>query len=104
MDIHRRGTEVAEKKIHSVFSVTSVVKLVLIIKGFLNLKYLFLIFLSLTLFACANVPPYKREILSKPVMQFDSEKTDRLAREHFLNSLEGSSGGFGVGGGGCGCN
>ena len=73
-------------------------------KVFLNLKYLFLIILSLTLFACANVPPYKREILSKPVMQFDSEKTDRLAREHFLNSLEGSSGGFGVGGGGCGCN
>ena len=68
------------------------------------MKYLITLFFVASLVACANVPPYKRKILSKPVMQFDSEKTDRLAREHFLNSLEGSSGGFGVGGGGCGCN
>ncbi len=62
--------------------------------------FLFLIFLS----GCAMVQPYEREILSKPIMQFDSDKEETAAREHFLNSLEGSSGGFGVGGGGCGCN
>lgn len=54
--------------------------------------------------SCVSVQPYQREILSKPVMQFDSEKSEAAAREHFLNSLEGSVGGFGVGGGGCGCN
>ena len=50
------------------------------------------------------VQPYEREVLSKPMMQFDFDKTETAAREHFLNSLEGSAGGFGVGGGGCGCN
>jgi len=62
--------------------------------------FLFLIFSS----GCAIVQPYERETLSKPIMQFDSDKEEAAAREHFLNSLEGSSGGFGVGGGGCGCN
>lgn len=50
------------------------------------------------------IQPYEREILSKPIMQFDSDKEEAAAREHLLNSVEGSSGGFGVGGGGCGCN
>jgi len=62
--------------------------------------------LCLTLFmsACTTIQPFQREILSKPEMEFDMEKVEIGAREHFLNSLEGSSGGFGVGGGGCGCN
>jgi len=54
--------------------------------------------------ACTNVQPFQREILSKQKMQFDTEIVETAAREHFLNSLEGSTGGFGVGGGGCGCN
>lgn len=54
--------------------------------------------------ACTTVQPFQREILSKEEMQFDMEKVELGAREHFLNSLEGSSGGFGTGGGGCGCN
>lgn len=65
---------------------------------------LFLILSLIILSGCAMVQPYEREILSKPIMQFDSDKEEAAAREHFLNSLEGSSGGFGVGGGGCGCN
>ena len=64
------------------------------------LGLLFLVALS----GCTSVQPYEREVLSKPVMQFDFDKTETAAREHFLNSLEGSTGGFGVGGGGCGCN
>lgn len=63
-----------------------------------------LILLIATLSGCAMVQPHERETLSKPIMQFDSDKDEAAAREHFLNSLEGSSGGFGVGGGGCGCN
>ncbi len=65
---------------------------------------LFLILSLITLSGCAMVQPYEREILSKPIMQFDSDKEEAAAREHLLNSVEGSSGGFGVGGGGCGCN
>lgn len=53
---------------------------------------------------CAVVQPYERETLSKPVMQFDYDKDEAAARDHFFNSVEGSTGGFGVGGGGCGCN
>lgn len=67
------------------------------------MKVLFVL-LILTFSGCAVVQPYEREILSKPVMQFDYDKDEASAREHFLNSLEGSTGGFGVGGGGCGCN
>lgn len=63
-----------------------------------------ILFTLLIMAGCANVQPYQREALSKTVMQFDSDKTETAAREHFLNSLEGSTGGFGVGGGGCGCN
>jgi len=54
--------------------------------------------------ACTVVQPFQREILSKNEMQFDSESVELGAREHFINSIEGSSGGFGTGGGGCGCN
>lgn len=64
-----------------------------------------LVFLVLLLLAgCASVQPHQREILSKPIMQFDYDKSETAAKEHFHNSLEASSGGFGVGGGGCGCN
>ena len=66
----------------------------------LLLIFLLLIFLS----GCAMVQPYEREILSKSIMQFDPDKDEAAAREHFFNSLEGSTGGFGIGGGGCGCN
>jgi len=63
-----------------------------------------ILFLALFINACTTVQPFQRETLSKPEMQFDMEKIEIGAREHFLNSLEGSTGGFGVGGGGCGCN
>ncbi len=53
---------------------------------------------------CTVVMPYEREVLAKPIMQFASDKEEAAAREHFYNSMEGSTGGFGAGGGGCGCN
>lgn len=58
----------------------------------------------LSISACTTVQPYQRGTLSKEEMQFDSDASGIAAREHFLNSLEGSTGGFGTGGGGCGCN
>lgn len=68
------------------------------------MKEILMISVMLINCSCVMVQPYQREVLSKSEMQFDSEKTEISAREHFLNSLEGSTGGFGVGGGGCGCN
>lgn len=70
-----------------------------------NLFCLLLIILLIAQnFACAMVKPYQREILAKKEMQFDADPEAAAARAHFLNSLEGSTGGFGTGGGGCGCN
>ena len=65
---------------------------------------LVIIIIAILSCACTTVQPFQREILSKEEMQFDVEKNELGAREHFLNSLEGSAGGFGTGGGGCGCN
>jgi len=53
---------------------------------------------------CALVKPWEREYLADPIMQFDYNKEEKAVREHFLGTREGSVGGFGVSGGGCGCN
>jgi len=37
-------------------------------------------------------------------MQFDQDGQETNADEHVLSNREGSSGGRGTGGGGCGCN
>lgn len=67
-------------------------------------RLLMLIIIAAMLVGCAATSPWQREHLSKPVMQFDHNKEEAIAREHMLNTLEGSAGGFGIGGGGCGCN
>lgn len=67
-------------------------------------RLLMLIIIAAMLVGCAATSPWQREHLSKPIMQFDHNKEEAIAREHMLNTLEGSAGGFGVGGGGCGCN
>ncbi len=53
---------------------------------------------------CAPVKPYQREDLSERVMQPGAEKTEDRFRAHWQTSREGSEGGFGGTGGGCGCN
>jgi hypothetical protein len=53
---------------------------------------------------CAAVEPWEREHLAGPMMLFDDAKEQRSVREHFLGTREGSTGSFGVSGGGCGCN
>jgi len=55
--------------------------------------------------ASFNPPqPWEKGELAKPAMQFDPEVLQARFREHTYVSKEGSSGGYGVGGGGCGCN
>jgi len=60
--------------------------------------------LTVSVSGCALVRPWEREYLADPVMLPDYNKEERAVREHFLGTREGSSGTFGVSGGGCGCN
>jgi hypothetical protein len=53
---------------------------------------------------CATVAPQQRAILADPTMQFDAEAKHDAAFRHALENREGSMGGTGVSGGGCGCN
>jgi hypothetical protein len=53
---------------------------------------------------CATVAPEQRAILADPSMQFDAEGKHEAALHHALENREGSMGGTGVQGGGCGCN
>lgn len=53
---------------------------------------------------CATVAPEQRAILADPTMQFGSDATHEAPLRHALENREGSMGGTGVQGGGCGCN
>jgi hypothetical protein len=53
---------------------------------------------------CVRVRPYQREFLSQRVMVPDAERVEDRFRAHWGESREGSAGGNGVSGGGCGCN
>ncbi len=53
---------------------------------------------------CATVAPQQRAILADPTMQFDAEAKHEAGLRHALDNREGSMGGHGVSGGGCGCN
>ena len=37
-------------------------------------------------------------------MQFDYDRLDAKTQQHIYTSKEAATGGYGVGGGGCGCN
>jgi hypothetical protein len=63
-----------------------------------------LVFLFLSLAGCATVAPQQRAILADPTMQFDAESKHDAALRHAIENREGSMGGTGVSGGGCGCN
>jgi hypothetical protein len=54
--------------------------------------------------SCVTVRAQQRAVLADPVMQFDSEARAEAMRVHAITNREGSFGGAGVAGGGCGCN
>ncbi len=54
--------------------------------------------------ACATVAPYERERLARPDMELGRNGEARSGEEHATAYREGSSGGMGSSGGGCGCN
>jgi hypothetical protein len=53
---------------------------------------------------CTKVEPWEKEALSKSIMAFDPDPLETRTRQHIFFSKEGSSGGYGLAGGGCGCN
>ena len=60
-----------------------------------------------SLAGCASYAPpraWEKHHLAKREMQFDADKLDAKNLQHIQFSKEASSGGYGVGGGGCGCN
>ncbi len=60
---------------------------------------------SLFLTGCAqSIAPWERGNLAKPQMALDSYPLDSALMKHTFSSKEAASGGYGVGGGGCGCN
>ncbi len=62
--------------------------------------------LGIFLSGCASmgVQPWERDLLAKNSMQLVPDYLDNFFDEHIYFSKEASSGGQGVGGGGCGCN
>ncbi len=46
----------------------------------------------------------EKEHLANRVMKFDEDGQEAVADDHVLSNREGSAGGKGTGGGGCGCN
>jgi uncharacterized protein DUF4266 len=54
--------------------------------------------------SCVLVKPQQRAVLADPVMQFEGDPQASAQLRHAIDNREGSYGGGGVAGGGCGCN
>lgn len=69
-------------------------------------KIIPLLLAATALGGCAHlgVKPWEREVLARADMQLDANSLDTAFDDHIYFSKEGTSGGRGFGGGGCGCN
>jgi Domain of unknown function (DUF4266) len=54
--------------------------------------------------AAMAVRPWDRDLMAEKAMTFDPIPREAAIDDHIYFSKEGSMGGTGVGGGGCGCN
>ncbi len=70
------------------------------------MKLFSILIIAVLLAGCSSmgVEPWERDLLAKPSMQPVPNYFDNFYDEHIYFSKEASSGGQGVGGGGCGCN
>jgi Domain of unknown function (DUF4266) len=68
------------------------------------MKTLLIVLLGLALASCVTVRPQERAVLADPVMQFEGDPLTASQLRHAVDNREGSFGGSGVAGGGCGCN
>ena len=65
------------------------------------------ILLAMTAAGCATMAPpqpWEKGTLARPEMQFDPDPLDTKITQHIYSSKEAATGGYGAGGGGCGCN
>jgi hypothetical protein len=60
--------------------------------------------LCLLLVGCVRVRASQREYLTHPAMNPEGDPAEQQLDTHVQEYREGSMGGAGVGGGGCGCN
>lgn len=60
--------------------------------------------LSTAMVGCVTVKPQQRAVLADPIMQFEGDPQANAQLRHAIENREGSYGGGGVTGGGCGCN
>lgn len=60
--------------------------------------------LAFALGGCVTVKPQQRSVLADPIMRFEGEPEATAQLRHAIDNREGSFGGGGVAGGGCGCN
>jgi len=54
--------------------------------------------------AAQPVAPWEKGNLAKPIMQFDPDRLEARSDQQIFQSKEAASGGYVIGGGGCGCN
>lgn len=54
--------------------------------------------------AFAPPRPWEKDVLARPEMQLDQGPATERTVQHIYASKEAASGGYGIGGGGCGCN
>ena len=69
-------------------------------------KTLFLLLVLAVVEGCASagVKPWDRDLLAEKKMSFRPSPQEGEIDDHIYFSKEGSTGGHGAGGGGCGCN
>lgn len=68
------------------------------------MRILAALLMVLGLGGCVTVAPYEREYLASPAMNAELEDGESNFQSHVFDSREGSTGGTGSTGGGCGCN
>ena len=68
------------------------------------MKRTLLLLLVSTSLSCVTVKPQERAVLADPIMQFEGDPHQSASLKHAIDNREGSFGGSGVAGGGCGCN
>lgn len=66
-----------------------------------RLTFLLAVFAST---GCATVAPYERGTLARTDMQLERNSDAAAGQQHADAYREGSAGGIGASGGGCGCN
>jgi hypothetical protein len=74
------------------------------ILGAVSLRIPAFVVLAVSLVGCVGARPWEREHLAKRKMQFDDDVQAVSLEQHVYSYREGSTGGYGSSGGGCGCN